>query len=66
MSLNTVTPDRRICATCTSWLGGKRIFEGGRVKYESTINGTCTHPIAGRTYSETKPHFTCGKWSRNY
>ncbi len=66
MGLNVVMPDRRICATCVSWLGGHRIFEGGRVKFEANSRGNCTHPIAGKNYKETRSTFTCGRWSRAY
>lgn len=56
----------RRCATCVSWFGGIRAFDGkGNVRYDIANNAAiCKHPMSSKKGKESQPNFTCPRWSQ--
>jgi len=56
----------RRCATCSSWFGGIRAFDGkGNVRYETANTfGICKHPLSTKKGKESYPDFICSRWSQ--
>jgi len=54
------------CATCATWFGGIRVFDGkGNVRYDTANNrGICKHPLSLKKGKESTPNFTCSRWSQ--
>ena len=63
-----VKPSQRMCATCASWFGGKRVFDKGQVKFDASpqSTGQCTHPVSGKKGQQVKSQYGCSRWTQAF